>query len=226
METAALEQQAQTWPERARALVITADEHFAAAGELLTGIKALRKDIADTCDPVIAAAHASHKAAVAQKQKLEAPLATAEATLKQAMLGYRREQERKRDEERRVLEAERRRLEEEERLREAVALEAAGQPELAERVLELPSTAPPVVLPPPAPAVAGVTVRKVWKAEVTDKAALVRAIAAGQVPLAAVDVNATVLRQQALSLGAEFRWPGCRAFQEEQMAAAAGARRF
>lgn len=208
-----------SYPDRARALTIDSADRYTAAGEYLTEIKALRHEIADTFDPIIRKAHAAHREACDRKRQVEAPLVEAEGLLKTSMARYVEAERRREAEERRRLEEAARKAEEEARLAEAAALEEAGQAELAEQVLELPSVAPPPVVAPAAPKVAGVTTRETWDAEVTDKLALVRAIAAGQVPLAAVDVNQGVLRQQARSLGAELRWPGVRAFKQTTIAA-------
>src|SRR5690348_1541007 len=54
-------QQALTWPDRARALKVSTSESYIEAGELLKGIKALRKEVDATFDPIIGKAHEAHK---------------------------------------------------------------------------------------------------------------------------------------------------------------------
>lgn len=214
-----LETRALSWPDQARQLPVTTDEHYQLAGAKLLDIKALRKEIADTFDPIISKAHAAHKAACDEKRRHDAPLSDAESILKQGMLGYQQAQQRKAAEERARREAEQRRAEEELRLAEATALEEAGEPEQAAAVLVAPSIAPPVVVAPPVPQVKGISTKTTFKGILENKAALVKAIAAGTVPLAAVDVNNAVLQGQARMLGTELAWPGVRVVAEQSLAA-------
>ena len=73
------------------------------------------------------------------------------------------------------------------------------------------------------PKVTGISTREVWKAEVTDLAALVKAIAEGKAPLALVQANTTVVGQQARSLKQDFVAPGIKVWSERQIAAGAAA---
>lgn len=213
-----LEFRAITWPERARAVAVLNAETFQLAGELLTGIKTLRKEIDDTTRPVIDAAHRAHKAACDQKRKLEAPLIEAETILKTAMAAYQREEEaRRRKEEARLRELARK-AEEEARLAEAERLEAEGEKELAAQVLDLPPVVAAPVLPPP-PKVDGIATRKLWRAEVLDLRALCRGVADGTVPANLVQPNQAALNQMAVALKETFALPGCRAVVETTIAA-------
>jgi hypothetical protein len=214
-----LEFRSLTWPDKARARSVTTADEFRLAGELLTGIKTLRKEIADTCDPVIAAAHRSHKAATEQKRKLEAPLVEAENLLKASMAKYQRDEDDRRRREEARLREEARKAEEQARLEEALRLEAEHEPELAAAVLEQPAA---VVLPPvlpPAPKVDGISTRKLYRAEVTDVRALCRGIADGSVPLNLVAPNQTALNQMAVALKDSFAVAGCRVVVETSIAA-------
>lgn len=188
-------------PEKARALTITDDASLLRAGEFLTGIKALRKEIGETFDPLITKAHSAHKAAIDAKKKVETPVAEAETIVKRGMALYqeaqeriaaqaaeeaRKERERLEAEERAREAEERRRLEreaEDRRLAEAAAAEAAGDAETAERILELPPEvvfvppAAPSFVPPPPPEpvkVAGVSFSEKWEYEVFDERQLPR----------------------------------------------------
>jgi hypothetical protein len=80
---------------------ITTHEQYALAGPQLTGIKALLKKIGETFDPHIKRAFDAHKALVAEKRTHEAPLVTAETTLKRALIGFQQDQERQRQEQER-----------------------------------------------------------------------------------------------------------------------------
>jgi hypothetical protein len=216
---AIIEPRVNEWPERASALVIVDDKTNEAAGELLLAIKSMRAEVADAFDPIISAAHKAHKAACDQKKKADAPLLTAEAEIKRRMAAYYDARERARREEQRRLEAEARAREEAERLEEAAALEAEGRNKEAEEVLATPAPTVMVAPPPPAPKVAGIAPREVWRARVTDKAALVAAVAAGKAPLALLEINQTALDGMARALKSEFVLPGCEPVRETTIAA-------
>jgi hypothetical protein len=214
-----LEYRVATWPDRARRTPVTTDVEFREAGELLTGIKTLRKAIADACDPVVGAAYRAHKAATEQKRKLEAPLVEAESILKARMSQFQREEEDRRRREEARLREEARKAEEAARLEEAMRLEAEGEPELADAVLEQPAAVVlPPVLPPP-PKVAGIATRKIYRAEVLDVRALCKGIADGSVPSNLVLPNQSALNQMATALKDSFAIVGCRVVVETSIAA-------
>ena len=218
---ARLEESATTWQERASALIVNDNPTFEQAGEMLRDIKTVLGEIADTCDPVVKAANAAHKAATQQRNTLQGPLKTAETTIKRAMGDYLAKQERERREEEGRQVAEARKAEEEARLAQAEALEAAGDSEAAERTLDAPVTPPP---PPPRPAmaapkVAGIAARKTWKARVTDPMALIRGVAAGSVPAKALKIDEGWLNRQAQALETELAYPGVEAYSENTIAA-------
>src|SRR3972149_302786 len=89
-----------TWPDRARMLVIHDQASYEGAAVLLREIKGLRGGIEATFGPIVAKAHATHREALAQRKKHEAPLEIAERSLKIGMGSYAAEQERKAREER------------------------------------------------------------------------------------------------------------------------------
>lgn len=188
-------------PEQARALRIADQASFGKAAEFLVGVKTLRREVDATFDPVIAASHASHRAALAAKKNVETPIAEAETIIKRGMGTYQAEQERiarelaeKARKERERIEAEARAREDEERRRlereaedrriaEAAEAEAAGDIETAERILEQPAElvfvppAAPAFVPPPPPEpakVAGVSFSERWDYEIVDERSLPR----------------------------------------------------
>jgi len=61
------------------------------------------------------------------------------------------------------------------------------------------------------PKVTGLSSRENWSAEVTDKMALVKAIAAGEAPLDLVQINTSVLNRLAKALKSALNYPGVRA---------------
>ncbi len=201
--------------ENAKSLTIVDDATYTRAGEILTLVAGLRKEITAFFSPLKSKAAAAHKAICdAEKQKL-APVAEAESAVKRALVSYESEQERKRRELEAKLREEARKAEQEARALEAAQLKEQGEVELAERVLEAPSVAPTVVLPKSTPRVAGVSFREVWSAEVTDLVALCRAIADGTQPASLVEPNTTALNGLARSLKGAMAVPGVRAVAQK-----------
>ena len=75
---------------------------------------------------------------------------------------------------------------------------------------------------PAMPKVKGISTRKKWSAEVTDKMALVKAVAEGRQPLRMLEPNMKVLNQMAVALKDEMRVDGVVAKSEDSMSARAG----
>jgi hypothetical protein len=159
-----LKTQALTWPDRAHAALVVDQPTYITTGELLKGIKALSNQIDEHCDPNIARWHAGHKAAVAEKTTLKAPLTEAEGIIKRTLIAWTTEQERLRREEQRRLEELARKEEEERRLAEALAAEAAGDLDAASAIVEEAVVAPPpaVIVQSTVPKVAGISFRENW----------------------------------------------------------------
>jgi hypothetical protein len=214
-----LETRAATWPEQARALTIESPESYQRAAQLLTGIKALLREIEETCEPVVKAAYAAHRAATQQRKKLEAPLLTAEGTIKKMMGTYlRAEQQRRQEEHERLLEASLAK-ERENRTQQVAALKAADDPAAA--VLE---AAPlPIVFDDPSapPTADGISVRTILRAEVTDLALLARSVVEGRAPLKVLLPNMAVLNTFARSLGKTMNWPGVQVVEDVSISAKA-----
>lgn len=155
-------------PEKAQGIIVVDNETYGQAGEVLTVIKVLRKEINAAFDPIISKAHAAHKEAVAQKKKAEAPLVEAEAYIKPQIAGYLKEQERKRQEEEARLRLEAKKKADEDKLKAALAAEKAGDNEEAEAIISDPTPVPPVVLVKSTPKLEGVSVKKIYKFRITD----------------------------------------------------------
>lgn len=178
-ETVAAE--ALTWPDRARAVVITDTPSYLAAAELLRGIKALRGKVADTFTPLRQKAHAAWKAVCAAQDAADAPLTEAEGVIKLALRDWDTAQERVRQAEAARLAELARQAEADRRLAEAAALEreatASGDDGLraeAEALIAAPVETPVVQVAKATPTVAGISYREVWKFEIVDANALPR----------------------------------------------------
>lgn len=204
----AIRESSAPWPLKAHQLEITDTSMVQLAGEYLQDIKTLRKLIAEKVDPVIKANHAAHRASLALKRDLESELVDADRMIAGKIATWQNAQARQQ----RLLEAAaaaKAKATREEAEAEARALKAAGEDELAElTAAEAKMVVASRPLAPPSVRVPGVSTRRVYKAHVTDMAALVKAVADGRVPLAALQANETVLNQQARSLGEALDWPG------------------
>jgi hypothetical protein len=162
--------------EWAAALVVKTDGDRVTALEAVKRIKARRAQVVEFFRENKERAHATWKGIVAQEKEFTDGLDTAERRVKAAVLQWDAEQERIRAAEQRRLqaeadaaaEAERRKLE-----KEAAKLKT---PELKQARLEQAAAivAPVVQVAPATQAVAGVSGRSTWKAEVIDLATLPR----------------------------------------------------
>lgn len=144
-----------TIPDQAKAIAVTDADSYIRAGELWNDIRAMRKKVADTFDPMIAHWHTGHKLALKKKSEIDGPLETAEKFTKKQMNVYDAEQERIRKIEEARLQEEARKREEEARLAAAIEAEQAGAKEEAAQILDEPVYVAPVVVPKATPKVAG-----------------------------------------------------------------------
>jgi len=169
-----VEEKALSIVDQAKAVKVTDAESYTAAGELFKSIVEMMKEVDSTFDPIIEAAHKSHKAALEQKKKYYDPLDKAKRSVKGLLSDYDREQERKKREEEARLREIARKEEEERKLAEALAAEAAGEKEEAEAIMEEPVYIPPVVVKKEVPRVQGLSFRTVWKFHIKDVTAIPR----------------------------------------------------
>lgn len=167
----AIAAEAQSWPSRARGVVIADDTSYRGACDLLLGIKDLRKRVAEVHDPNIKRWHDGHRAAIKDKKESDDPLDEAERIIKRSLAAWDEAQERERRERQRQADEEARQRDETERLERAAAMEIEGKEygddalvQEAHALIEPPPMA--VVAAPVAkavPKVSGVSYRKVPK---------------------------------------------------------------
>jgi len=211
----------QEWPERARSLVIESPEGYSYAAHLLTGIKALLKEIELSCGPVVKAALDAHRAALRQRRQLEEPLLDAEKTIKLMMAEYFRNQAAKRREDHeKKLQAwlDRARAQ---RAAEVASLEAAGDHELAVATAAAPLPPGEASEDDGVPITTGIAVRKIYRAEVSDFAVLVRSVHEGRCPLKCLKPDMTVLNTFARAMGQTLNWPGVQVVEDVSISARA-----
>lgn len=223
---AAVKAEALTWPERAKALVVSDDATYTTAAETLQAIKALRTRIGETFDPHIKRAHDAHKALLREKQEAEAPLLDAETVIKRTLSDYQVAQERIRREEERRLAEEARQREEQRRLEEAAALEREAKStddaallDEAMALIDTPVASMPVSLPRATPKVSGIVHRDNWTARVTSLIALVRFVAEHPEHVNLLTANQTALNALARAMKQNLAISGVQAINTPTVAA-------
>lgn len=143
----------------------------------------------------------------AEKQDLAAINAAKDA-LSSKIQVFNREQDRIHQEALRKAQEEARKAEEERKLAEAIALEALGEKEEAEQVLNEDTMPIPVIVQKPVAKVSGEVAKETYTAEVTNLKELVKAVAEGKAPLLAVKADEVWLNGQARSYREGLAIPG------------------
>ena len=188
--------------------------------ELLLDSKAIIKEIDAVFDPIIKAQHLAHKESLNQAAKLKAPLLNGERLAKPRLIEWYTEQERIRVVEEQRLQRIAEQEAEERRLQDALAAEESGDMEEAELILdEVPTYVPPPIVPKTATTGSGISLRGTWTFKVENLMQLVKAVAAGTVPLMALQANTTFLGQQARSMKDSLKYPGVAVWEEKGLAA-------
>ncbi len=205
--------------EEARAFQVTDSNTYRLAADKLIAIKALRGEADDVFDPIIADNYKAHRTAIAQKAKVDGPLAEAEELYKIKMGAYDDDQRRiQREEERRRRElAERQAAEEREREIEDAEKQGATTEEI-KVIAEAPLRVSPVIVTPAVPKVAGISSRENWKWEVEDKQKLDRFIAANPMYSNLTVVNSSAMTNLVRSLKSATKIPGVKVWPESNIA--------
>jgi hypothetical protein len=216
---ARLEARASVRIEEARAFQVVDAKTYRVAADQLLAIKALRSEADTIFDPIIAAAHLAHKTALAQKAKVDQPLAEAEDLYKVKIGAYDDDQRRiQREEERRRRElAERQAAEEREREIEQAEAQGATAEEV-KVITEAPLRVAPVIVTPAVPKVAGISSRENWKWEVEDKQKLDRFVAANPMYSNLTVANSTAITSLVRSLKSATKIPGIKVWPETGIA--------
>ena len=193
-------------------ITVNDSETMKKANDFLVNIKTLRKEVAETFNPIIEKAHLTHKEAVAQKKRHEEPLKEAEQILKLRVSGYLAELEKKRREMERLLKEEEERIEREkaENLKKAQEAIESGDTKTATELIEKSeSVLPTVEVPREEPLPEDTQIRKIWKWEVTDLNAVPREFL--------VPDNAKITKE-VRALKEKAKIPGIRIYQESSVA--------
>ncbi len=194
--------------EEGLALIATAESiqvrdqaTFTQAADFLRAVKQHLKRIGEVLDPIIQAAHQAHKTATEQRRKLEAGPKAAEDTIKRSMGNYEAAQRR----EKALSEA---------RAAQEAAILAEPHAKAAEAAIQAGRPVPPpvpIVVPAvqvEVPKADGVSFRDHWTWVVTDKVALIAAVAAGKLAPDVLDVNSRVMGDMVRSMKGRFDVPG------------------
>jgi hypothetical protein len=210
-ETTPLRAEVDTMPDTARALTIVDDRSFHTGATLLRRIKTLRDAIDRLFAPHITRAFEAHRALVADRKRLERPLAEAEAVLKAHLAAYTVAEERRRAAEARRQTAAAAEARASQIWAEVEQLEATGyHAEAADLATALVTTTDAIVVAPTPVAADGITSRVIWKYEVVD---------AAQVPPAYLTIDHRKLGAAVRALKGSVPIPGVRMWAERTIAA-------
>jgi len=200
---------------------ISTAEQCEAAGEDLKSLKVRQKQLEDARTSITKPLLEAQRAVNNLFRGPQETLSEAERIIKRGILTYQETQERARREAEAAA-AEALRKEREKLEAQALRAESSGRVEQAEALRTTAATLPErVELASSAPRVSGLSSRSSWRAELTDKAALVRYVAEHPEWLHLVEVNATALNGLARSQKSALAIPGVRVVEEKQLAARA-----
>ena len=194
----------------AREIVISDDESYDFADELLKRVKGGRTRLAELLKPNIGRLHGAHKAACQQFNEEDAPWEEIETALKQSLLTHHN----KREVERLALQA---KLQDEADLAEAIEAEAEGDTERAEAVLNGGGTT--AISLPNAARRGGARFPSNWRCEVTNLRLLVEAWLEGKVPDNVICADMEVLNAASRALKGGLNWPGVRSVKATSVSA-------
>lgn len=195
-------------------IVVKDAESYQMAGETWKSLTALEKKIKTYWDEDVSSALNLHRSLVAKRDAMLVPVGDQKNSLRLGMKAFEDEQKRIRRAEQARLEELARKAAEEAALAKAVDLEQNGHKEAAEAVLAVPVVAPAVYVPNVTPTGFGNATRRTWGAEVVDLMALVKAVAAGSVPIQALEANTVFLNGMARQLKSVLAYPGVRAVEK------------
>lgn len=239
-DSAALAAENSALVQRANAIEVRSAAEEAEASVFLQGVASAAKAVKALFEAPKRAADQAHKSIVAAEKTLLAPLDSARSVVERKVVSFRAEQQRKADAEAARLREEARKAEEAQRKRDAEAAELAAIQEAAAReaagdaagaaaaldrgaqesaqIQAEPIAPVAVTVAPDVAKVAGVGTQRRWKAEVTDKAALIAFVASRLDWRHLLDVNLPALNALARSQKQALAIPGVRAVVEEGLA--------
>ncbi len=219
----ALFDQSAIWLEQAKTFDITSSEIAINASESLKKIKALGKHLEQKRTAITGPMNIALREVNALFKPAKQWLKDAEGLLKGKILSYQSEQDRIAREAQRKADEEARK--ERVKLEKAAALAAqAGMDDRADElkeeieVQEIETREAPAVVSA-APKLQGISTRRIWEAEVTDKLTFVKYVAENPSMLGYLKINESALHAQARTLKDEMNFPGVKAVEHKSIAA-------
>jgi len=206
----------------AETLTIATNEDYQGAAQTLREIKSRWKDLEDERKRILLPFDEARKRIMDLFRPAQDNLARAEALLKAGINTWGQEQAR-RQREAEAVAAEIARKEAERLQKRADTALKAGHIEKAAALEGAADAVVPAEVAPPVKAY-GVSTRTVYRAEVVDEVALVKAVAAGTVPAEALEVNMAYVNQAARLYKEGLNWPGVNVIKEEVVVAQTGIR--
>jgi len=205
-----------TFLEQVKALSVVDQESYDLGIGISVKAEVRIRKIKEITKPNIQRWHEGHQRAIQEQKDLLAPWEAIKGEINPKCATWLRLEERRRDLEAIRLREEGRKKEEEARLAQAEALEQAGEHEAAEAVISAPIQAVAVEAPPPIEKGDGVGTRQgIWKHKVVNLITLVKAVAAGQQPIALLMENDAGLGQIARATKGQAVVPGVMFYQEQ-----------
>lgn len=206
---------------KASEIRITEPQHYTEAADFLKAIKGAQKRVVDHFSGMKSAAHAAWKRITATEAETLRPLERAESEVKSKMLAYSQEQERSRLAEQRRLQAEADERARQERARLEKEAAKLKTPELKEERLEQAAAvvAPIVTVASVKPVVAGIAVKKVWKARLTSIHALT-GFHGGDVRLSFLEFNQAAANRFAAATKGSMSVAGVEFYEEQSLSSA------
>lgn len=204
-------------------LIIRNPEQSIEAQEVLKGIKSKQKRITEFFVPLKQAAHVTWKKICDTEASYLDPLKNAEAAIKEKVITFTREEERKQQEIAKVAEAKRQAEERKERERieeQARKAREAGKVEKAEALEQKAEavTIAPVFTPPPQPLKAeGSAFKKTWVGKCVSIMDLLKAIVEGKAPVSLIEINESAINTAAKTYKNTMTIPGLRFYEKTQM---------
>jgi hypothetical protein len=199
------------------ALAIKDTQTYELAAKIDILLKDAIKDIHSKLDDFVNDDYLTWKKAVARRDGHISPLQEGRDVLKAALFKYQQDEKERQRKEQEALDLKAKKEAEDRILQEAMHAEEMGHKEEAEAILEEPINVAPAIAPVNIPKVKGFTgPRDNYSAQVTDIAALLKAIANGSVPMAAIEPNHVFLNGQARQLKKEMKYPGVRVLNNNQ----------
>jgi len=214
---------------QARSLTVDDNDSCEMAHIFLQSVAAKKKQVREVFDPIVTKAHEAHKEACLQRDKFLKPLEAAEVEVKGKVIQFNQEQERIRRLKEQE-ESDRLRREAEARaIAEAEQLEASGEKELADIVLQEAAAAPPptAVVQSTVPRTSGISMREEWDFRYTPDEAqalrtLVRAAAKDESLLGLLMINEKNVRAMVKSQKSLCKIPGVVPYKRPNISVKAG----